>query len=139
MDHFVEFWPHASQWIAGVGIPAVLAWFGRQQWKSASARRAARAADGVEEATAPDKIKTSSVTALESQMMAMDRTFGLERASYERRIGFLEHELTDRDVQIEQKDRRLREALEKIDELQRQLTELAEQVRAEVAKDLEHP
>lgn len=118
----------------GLGVPGAAWWYIRQRLAKSRAQRRAEAADAqVTEATAPDRVKSSSITTLDAQLAATISAFDAERAAKDRTIGFLTNENARLQEANDEKDRRLREALERIDQLQAQLNELAEQVRSAVA------
>ena len=111
-----------------VGLIAKYAFDVVKSRKTRGARRIEDADADVEEAVRQDKIKSSSITTLEAQMVAERNSWASERDAKDRTIDFLreqngnlQHELRDRDAVIS-------DLRGKLADLQRQLDEVVSQI-----------
>lgn len=130
MSHmdFSEAFAAASQWITGVGVPALAAWFARQKWKDRNERARDRVGAVVEVATAPDKIVTSSVVAVESRMVAMVRAWDSERNALQGTIDHQGRQLIDERAYSASRDELIAELRAELEHVRKQLDELTRKI-----------
>lgn len=100
--------------------------------KSRAKKRIETAEADVEEAVRKDKIKSSSITTLENQMVAERNSWASERDAKDRTIEFLREENENLRHEVRDKNKKLTEALATIDELRQRLDELADDVRQQL-------
>lgn len=105
-----------------LGFPTVVAWFLYD-------RRRLRAQNSETEATAPNRVRSSSVISLEGEIMALSNSFDTDRHVKEETISFLQQQLDEARDSIAERDRL-------IDDLQTQMSALKVKVRI-VTRDLE--
>lgn len=118
--------------LVGLGIPSLTAKYlieRRRENKTKAALRKEDAQATVEEKTTGDKIAVSSVSTLESQIAAMARAFEIERVSKDRTIEFQAGQLESERAYSRSRDALIVELRTRVEDLQRQLGEIAEQLQ----------
>jgi chromosome segregation ATPase len=124
------------------GIPGIITYLVKERRKNnANARVAEADADKAEadadfdEADLPNKVRSSSIVTLESEMAAMQRTFDRDRKVTRETIQWLEEQLRNERRASARKDDRIRELEEKVQELQRRVAGLSQDL-ARVSEEL---
>ena len=113
-----------------IGLPTVIAWalYDRRRIRNEGKQGELQVQEA--EATLPNRVKTSSVVTLEAELLALSRTFEMDREAKERTIAFYAQQLAEARRDIEERDAVIDSLREKVVGLQRQVnavtTELAD-------------
>ena len=121
--------------MAGIGFPSLLGKYIYDSVKNRptrAARRQARLDAQIAAATADDKIRSSSVTSVEAQMVAMAKGFDQERQSKDRTIAFQEGQITTLRAENADKDQVIRELKATVEDLQRQLADVLDRINEQL-------
>lgn len=117
-------------WLNVIGLPAVITWalYDRRKIRNAGDKGALENEELAE--TMPNRVKSSSVVTLEAEILALSRTFEMDREAKERTIKFLQQQLTEAREDVLERDLLIDALQEKVAALQRQVnminTELVE-------------
>lgn len=111
--------------IVGLGIPGLITKYLFDERRRKRNKQVEEAEGLVAAGTAGDKIKTSSVTAAEAQLVALTKAFDEERRIKDGTISFLTTQLSSARTYSESRDLVINELRSEIDLLRTRLTEVA--------------
>ncbi len=115
----------ALQFLNWAGIPVVLGW-------ALYDRRKLKNDNEIAEATAGDKVKTSSIVTLEAELVAARKSFDADRSIKDQTIEWLRDSLAEARVEDARKDELIEDLLRKVRTQGRRIEEMArEQVKLE--------
>lgn len=118
---------------AGIGFPGLLVKFSYDWWKNrpsrAALRKAAAEAD-VEEAIRTDRIRSSSISSMEAQTLAMVKSWEAERAAKDETIRFQGEQLAAQRTENAEQAKIIRELRSRVESLQSQVADVLETLKA---------
>lgn len=121
-------WSSIYQFLNWIGIPTIIGWFMYDRKRIRAEGRKGDAEADVAEGKAPLEIRTSSIVSLESEIVAITKSFESDRRIKEATLEYLKGELTDARAEIESKDalidslkKKVRTMMEEIDTMQHRL------------------
>lgn len=120
-----------------IGLPGVITWALYDRRKLKNQARKDEIQIEVDEANAPNKVKTSSIVTLEAELMALSRTFEMDREAKERTIKWLTDQNRALRQEIEERDTLIDKLQENIDNLKGQVRRVTANLE-QVQRDLDH-
>lgn len=119
-----------------VGIPAIITWalYDRRRIRNEGNKGELDVEE--QEATLPDRVRSSSIVTLEAELLALSRTFEMDREAKERTIAFQAQQLAEARADLEERDKVIDGLRDKVASLQRQVTAVTREL-AEVHGELD--
>lgn len=126
---------HPTEWIdwvvraiVALGIPGVTTKFALDWRKRRFKQRGQNVADSINEATAADKIESSSILTIQARMAALISTFDAERRIKDGTIDFQDKRITALEEDVADRDRIIAELRVTVEELRKQLDAVASRI-----------
>jgi septal ring factor EnvC (AmiA/AmiB activator) len=119
-----------------IGMPTVIAWalYDRRRIRNEGKQGELEVQEA--EATLPNRVKTSSVVTLEAELLALSRTFEMDREAKERTIAFQAQQLSEARRDIAEREAVIDSLREKVAGLQRQVNAVTSEL-ADVHRQLD--
>jgi septal ring factor EnvC (AmiA/AmiB activator) len=123
-------------WLNVIGLPAVISWALYDRRKIRNANDKSGLQNKEMEETLPNRVKTSSVVTLEAEILALSRTFEMDREAKERTINFLQGQLAEARNDVIERDKVIDSLQSKVAMLQKQVNQINRELHV-VQQELE--
>lgn len=123
-------------WLNIIGLPTIIGWALYDRRRIRNAANKGQLENEELEQTLPNRVKSSSVVTLEAEILALSRTFEMDREAKERTIAFLQEQLAEARADLLERDRAIDSLQEKVARLQQQISQITGELTA-VQKELE--
>ena len=118
------FWPTVITIANVIGLPAVITWALYDRRRVRNEARQGELVGDEQEATLPNRIRSSSVVTLEAEILALQNTFNADRQIKDHTIQWLKEQLEEEREENRKKDRLIDELQDKVRDLTRRVAAL---------------
>lgn len=123
-------------WLNIIGLPTIIGWALYDRRRVRNAANKGQLENEELEQTLPNRVKSSSVVTLEAEILALSRTFEMDREAKERTIAFLQEQLAEARADLLERDKAIDSLQEKVGRLQKQISQITGELSA-VQRELE--